>query len=654
MDNLEELKRNFDLVTYVEYITGGRLKKVGNTFYIVPCPICGKDKTHFSIREVGGVQLYKCFCPHADVKEAGSIIDFIMEYDKINESEAIAKFKELAGGHKVDYKKNNKDSKLNTEQGKDYKKIMQDLKRFQEEIKEQESFNKVVAYMTSRSFTEAQSKAFIDKYKLGYNKALNSLIIPLRQGYIYRSLNTKSKGLQGDSSLINLETLQDNFIFICEGFFDMLSLEALSLKAISLNSVNQVKNFMELLSSRKDFQEKKYIIALDNDEAGSSATENLKSYFKSNNISYSILELSKAEGEEKQDINNLFCTNKDLLQKSIEKAKSNFFASTLFNQKSMLKLSEANTNKSSIKTNYDKLDNMLSGGLQEAELTILGAESSVGKTTFMLNLMDNISIDRPVLYFSIEQSTHELYCKLLSKEYYCTNKATKNYMLKDRINKKIGSMRDFQNMNNITISEYEKMQELRASRDKNIFFIEGNFNINVDTIKKQIEDFISLFGKVPLVIIDYLQIIKAPIDSRMNDKQVLDYNITTLRQISRSTKAHIICISSLNRASYSKKIGLQALKESGALEYTADNVFILYPLEVIEGEEEGAEAYKSKSTKIAGLKLLKYRAGLIKKEPLLFDFIGNYSYFIEKDFYIAGDIASVEVASTKEIKLLFD
>lgn len=642
MESVRELLKNINLVD----ITGGELKRIGNSYYIYPCPICGKNDNHFAIKEdKEGVQIFKCFCNGL----GGSAIDFISYKEGLDTKEAVKRLCEANRGHEMDFKKKDRDIKLNTEQKEstDYKKALQDLKIFQEEIKNQESFDKVVAYMSSRGFTEAESRTFIDKYKLGYNRAFNSLAIALKQGYIYRSFNINKKGVQGNNSIINQEALQHNFIFICEGFFDMLSLEALNLKAISLNSVKQVPNFIELLSSKENFQEKKYIIAFDNDKAGSSATENLKSYFENNNISYSVLELPKAEGEEKQDVNNLFCTNKDLLQKNIQEVKNNFFSSYLNNEKKLLELTEANKGKSSIKTNYDKLDNILNGGLQEAELTVLGAESSVGKTTFMLNLMDNIAIEKPVLYFSIEQSEHELYCKLLSKEYYITNKKIGKFTKNIATNNSKGSMRDFQNLSNITIAEFKEMQHLRASRDKNIYMIEGNFILDVNVINKQIEDFICLFDKVPLVVIDYLQIIKAPADLRLSDKQVLDYNITSLRQISRSTKAHIICISSFNRNSYGKKAELQGFKESGTIEYTADNVFALTPLEILEGKEEGTEIYKSKSIKTVAFQTLKYRAGLIKREPLLFEFTGNYSYFMEKDFYTKNKVVEKKETSKK-------
>lgn len=549
----------------------------------------------------------------------------------------------------MDFKKDNRDLEVGKtlEDSKKMKEALDKLKTHQEAMREEVNYDRVIGYIKSRGFTEAQAEEYVSRYKIGYDKEYDSLSFPTNKGYIYRGISGSSKGYNGVVDIAGKEAFKKNVVFICEGVFDMLSLEALNLNAISINSVSNINALQDFISSNERYKDKQYIIAIDNDVAGSKARELLSSYFIDNNIRYSILELPIGSKEDKQDINTLYQANREFLNDSIRKVVTDIFPSMLQKQKNMMELSSSNKGKTKFKTGYKLLDGMLVGGLQEGELTILGAESSIGKTTFMLNVMDNVANEKPVLYFTIEQSQHELYCKLLSKEYY-----NLFYMRKDIIDKKYGSMRDFQNLTHINNFEYEQVQEQRASRDNNIFFIEGNFSMTVDTIKEEVENFISLFGKVPLVIIDYLQIIKPPAESRLTEKQVLDYNITTLRQVSRNTKAHIVCISSLNRASYSKKAGLEALKESGGLEYTADNVMLIFPIEVIEGEEAGSENYKSKATKEAGLKLLKHRAGLIKKEPLLFKFRGNYSHFEEDSFFTETDKVQ-KVKTPKKVEEMF-
>ena len=70
-----------------------------------------------------------------------------------------------------------------------------------------------------------------------------------------------------------------------------------------------------------------------------------------------------------------------------------------------------------ISTGFKNLDDALGcGGLRDGRLYAIGAISSLGKTTFALNIADNIaSSGKDVVIFSLEMSTKELVSKSLSK-----------------------------------------------------------------------------------------------------------------------------------------------------------------------------------------------------------------------------------------------
>ncbi|GHT40302.1 hypothetical protein AGMMS49921_01460 [Endomicrobiia bacterium] len=76
-------------------------------------------------------------------------------------------------------------------------------------------------------------------------------------------------------------------------------------------------------------------------------------------------------------------------------------------------------NTSAIKTGFNRFDEALGGGLRGCRLYAIGAISSLGKTSFALNIADNIaSAGRDVLIFSFEMSTKELVAKSISRETY--------------------------------------------------------------------------------------------------------------------------------------------------------------------------------------------------------------------------------------------
>lgn len=119
-------------------------------------------------------------------------------------------------------------------------------------------------------------------------------------------------------------------------------------------------------------------------------------------------------------------------------------------------------------------------------------------------------------------------------------------------------------MNNENIDEatQKALEKYQSTIAQNEIIEQGNFDTNVETIKTYIEDYVQNTKEHPLVIIDYLQIL-APSNTRYTDKQQTDYNITTLKKVSRNLNIPIIVISSLNRHNYNTSLSLEAFKESG-------------------------------------------------------------------------------------------
>lgn len=78
-----------------------------------------------------------------------------------------------------------------------------------------------------------------------------------------------------------------------------------------------------------------------------------------------------------------------------------------------------------ISTGFKNLDNILGGGLY-AGLYIIGAVSSLGKTTFSLQIADQIATSgTDVLIFSLEMATNELIAKSVSRLTYKRHRKTK-------------------------------------------------------------------------------------------------------------------------------------------------------------------------------------------------------------------------------------
>lgn len=143
-----------------------------------------------------------------------------------------------------------------------------------------------------------------------------------------------------------------------------------------------------------------------------------------------------------------------------------------------------------------------------------------------------------------------------------------------------------------------------------IFIYEGMGNVNADTIRTKVNQFVSETGRVPVVIVDYLQII-APFSAQYStDKQNIDKTVLELKRISRDQGISVIAISSLNRLNYKEVISMSAFKESGGIEYSAD-VLLGLQLEGMGEEKFDVDAAKQKLPREVELKVLKNRNGSV-------------------------------------------
>lgn len=120
-------------------------------------------------------------------------------------------------------------------------------------------------------------------------------------------------------------------------------------------------------------------------------------------------------------------------------------------------------------------------------------------------------------------------------------------------------MKNGENVDDVTQEALEKYSNEIAPNE---IIEECDFSFNVDDIREYIQEYIATTREHPTIVIDYLQIL-APSDTKLTDKQQIDYNMTSLKKISRDFKVPIIAISSFNRVNYTQSASFEAFKESG-------------------------------------------------------------------------------------------
>lgn len=383
----------------------------------------------------------------------------------------------------------------------------------------------------------------------------------------------KTKNLTGvPTTIYNFdEVMKNDLIFICEGWCDTLSLENEGYKSVALNSVTGVDKFIDMIQEVEDYQSKTYVIALDNDKSGKEARQKLQD--KLQKLKCRVKHLYP-EGEGVKDINDMLLNDEKNLLYSIVKIEQEIQEenekiltqnSCYSHLNSILNKFISNRNKKLLSTGYSKLDKALGGGLYNS-LYVVGGISGLGKTSVVLNIVENLAKEeQDVLFISLEMSREELVAKSLSR--FTRETVDKRFTPMD-----YPSQRDIQNGNfDIEAPYFQEGLMNYTEASKHIFIKEANFNYNTELIREDIIKHKALRGKAPVVVVDYLQVLPCLKDYG-DDKKNIDFNITELKRISREYDIPVIVISSIGRQYYKKPIDFEAFKSSGNIEFTADVV----------------------------------------------------------------------------------
>ena len=477
-----------------------------------------------------------------------------------------------------------------------------------------------------------------------------AIIIPLSNGYFTpRAIDPKpgkpkTPYRKGDKrGLHHAEALEDteHAVIICEGESDSIAIYEAGGNAVGIPGTGGVNLLLSALKKRKS--ETTLVIALDNDDAGRKATERIEQGIKTlieekavkpENVRYIVLNPYHNEN----DANDMLLANRQLFRRDISEICRNPYKWYYVNTRCASSFIDEfrdgikdRANTPAVSTGFRNLDNALDGGLYPG-LMAIGAVSSLGKTTLIQQISDNIAYSgHDVIYVSLEMSRLELMAKSISRLTYTNTlmgecggdernaKTTRGILDGSRYRKY--SQQEME-LIGLSVRDYSEIA-------KHIYIEEGVGNIGTREIRGFVETHIAMTGNKPILFVDYLQII-APADVRSSDKQNMDKSILELKRISRDFGIPVVVISSFNRSNYVAEEGVTelAFKESGSIEYGVDVLIGLEFSSRAKTMEEVRQA-KSRNPRDIDLKIIKNRNAGIPAEPLQFSYNPLFNYFEE-------------------------
>lgn len=210
-------------------------------------------------------------------------------------------------------------------------------------------------------------------------------------------------------------------------------------------------------------------------------------------------------------------------------------------------------------TGFRDLDRML-GGIRLGELTIVSADTGVGKTTFCINLLCNLLVTDPKNGFWV--NSWEMDYKVIARK-MASIALNRNFRIKafDAI-------------------EQKKFEEW--GRKNKALINPKRSKADVITIRKQIELASRIYG-AKYILLDHLDYISGTSKSKENHERISEA-VVALHDMAMEFQVHIFLIVHPKQSDGKTPINMSNLKGSSAIKQYADNIIILNPELDIEGK----------------------------------------------------------------------
>lgn len=281
-----------------------------------------------------------------------------------------------------------------------------------------------------------------------------------------------------------------------------------------------------------------------------------------------------------------------------------------------------------IPTGFPKLDDCMGGGLS-AGLHCLGAVPSLGKSTLVLQMVDQMAEHgTQSIVFSLEMPIVDLATKAVSRQLY------RDYKDQATLLQTSSQLIDRKAAAKFSDGKWAAIQAVARKikiREKNICIVEcGAKAWTAEDVERYVRDYAEVYEAKPVVIVDYLQILASPPHrGSLTDKQIADESLSVLKRLSDSLKIPIMLISSFNRENYETEVSFRSFKDSGSIEYSCDTVMGLQ-LRGIGKKGFDGEAAKSRDPRDVELAILKQRNGPTGAK-IPYKFWTCWSTFVEDD-----------------------
>ncbi len=283
-----------------------------------------------------------------------------------------------------------------------------------------------------------------------------------------------------------------------------------------------------------------------------------------------------------------------------------------------------------VDTGYAELNKMTTG-FGKGDLVIIAARPAMGKTSFALNMVQNlIEKGKGVAFFSLEMPAEQLMLRLLSVQ---TSIQLQRLRLGD-----------------FNPEEYKRLNDAVDKMRHSKLFVDDHGSLNIHQLRSKLRKLKSRHPEIELAVIDYLQIMNG---TGGKDRHLEVSEISRgLKMLARELEIPIVALSQLNRSLESrsdKRPMLSDIRESGSIEQDADIILFVYrndvylykeekerEKEAISNGKEFISKYVEKEEEEAEIIIGKQRNGPTGHVKLVFQ--KKFTRFVDKPTFGAAQI----------------
>ncbi len=222
-----------------------------------------------------------------------------------------------------------------------------------------------------------------------------------------------------------------------------------------------------------------------------------------------------------------------------------------------------------VPTGYADLDRMTSG-MQEGDLIVVAGRPSMGKTALALNIGEHVALHAklPVAVFSMEMGASQLALRMIGS----VGKLDQHKLRTGRLGP----------------DDWEKLASALGRLSEAPMLIDETPALNAIEVRSRARRLQKQYGKLGLVIVDYLQLMQATTTGENRATEISEIS-RSMKSLAKELKVPVMALSQLNRSLEqrpNKRPVMSDLRESGAIEQDADLILFIYRDEVYNDETQ--------------------------------------------------------------------